>query len=71
MPDRAGLDCLDDLLCRTEHRAARKAGHERATAVDAGKGLVLGVTAKFQSLFDDGCEVLFLADVDEFGVRYY
>ena len=70
MPDGPGLDGLDDRVCRTEHRAACKASHDRAAAVDAGEGPVHGVAAQLQRLFNDRREVLFFADVDEFRVRY-
>ena len=71
MPDRARLDRLNDLICHSKHRTAGKASHNRAAAVDAGEGFILGITAQLQSLFDHRGEDLVCSDVHHFGVRYH
>ena len=71
MPNRAGLDRLDDLICHAKYRATGKASRDGAAAVDAGEGFILGITAQLQSLFNHRGKVLICSDVRHFGVRHH
>jgi len=69
--DLAGLHGLHDLVGDGEHCAVAEAGGDLCAAVYAGERLVLVIAAQLQSLFDDGGEVLVLADVNNIGEGHH
>ena len=64
MPDCAGLDCRNYLVCNTENCIVSKTGHHRFPAVDTGKRLIFRKSAQFQSFLDYGRKVILLINMD-------
>jgi len=66
--DCAGFHRFHHPVRDGEHGSVTESSRNFRAAVDAGKGMVLRVSAQFQRFLDHGREVLVFPDVDEAGV---
>lgn len=60
-----GFYSVDDFICYRENRAVTETSHDFMTAIDTGEVLIFGITTEFESFFDDWCEILVFADVND------